>query len=176
MLAEPLRDGWAVNKKWHDMIPAAGTNQTACQSLLTFTKTPERCRSPWWCCRRRRLSLLLCLFTYLSKKCVCVFTYFSIFTVIHFDSLSSPGFLVFARCFISIFGIKQSLLCCCFLLHCKFLLIFCWKSVLSFSVQLQWLLLRMLTSKLHLCLFKTKSSLPLHKRKKAECLEQQKIV
>lgn len=29
---KPLRDGWAVNKKWHDMIPTAGTNQTACQS------------------------------------------------------------------------------------------------------------------------------------------------
>lgn len=75
MLAEPLRDGWAVNKKWHDMIPTAGTNQTACHSLLTFTKTPER----WARCvaaggegSLSYVCLDICL-----KKCVCVFTYSS---------------------------------------------------------------------------------------------------
>lgn len=74
MLAKPLRDGWAVNKKWHDMIPTAGTNQTACQSLLTFTKTPERCRSPWWWCWRGRLpvSHSVSLFVYKSGQKVCL--------------------------------------------------------------------------------------------------------
>lgn len=32
MLNKLLRDGWAVNKKWHDSIPTAGTNEAVCQS------------------------------------------------------------------------------------------------------------------------------------------------
>lgn len=108
MLAKPLRDGWAVNKKWHDMILAAGTNQTACQSLLTFSKTPERCRS-LRCCWRRRLSLSYSVCLHIHLKSASTSSPISpILTVICFDSLLSvKASIVFARCFPTIFGINS---------------------------------------------------------------------
>lgn len=40
MLDKPLRDGWLVDQKWHDMIPTAATNQAGCQSFLTSKPPP----------------------------------------------------------------------------------------------------------------------------------------
>lgn len=61
MLAKPLRVGRTVNKKWRDVIWAAGNNQTACHSPLAFTST-ETCCSLWCCCcSMRRNSLIFCL-------------------------------------------------------------------------------------------------------------------
>lgn len=109
------------------MIRAAGTNQTACQSVLTFTETRDAAAGGDGC---------------------------------RSTSPVSPSL----QCFISIFGIKQSWLRCSFSPHCK---VYVWSgkssTVTAFSfdflsgicsVQLQWLLLCMLTSKLLLCWFK----------------------
>lgn len=176
MLAETWRDGLAVNEKWHDMICDAGTNQAACQSLLTFTEVSFTAVGAAG-------GVLVCLHICREKKSVLhLFFLLSIiqFCFPLFESI--PRF--FALCYISVCGIKLSLPCRFFSLHCKdhvwsrkssattaFLLIFCRKSVFVFCIQLRWLLLCMRSSKLRLCLLKTKHNFHQTWRKETNWLD-----
>lgn len=110
MLAETLRNSLAVNKRQHDMSHAAGTNQAACHSFLTFTKTAQRCHSPLTGgCPCTRISLRLCVHTPFKQRA----PESSPISRIAKAPLSLRAFLgFFAPCFIFVFCIKHSLLCC----------------------------------------------------------------
>lgn len=110
MLAETLRNSLAVNKRRHDISHAAGTNQAACHSFLTFAKTAQRCRSPLTRgCPCTRISLRLCLHTSFKQHA----PESSPISQIAMAPLSLRAFLgFFAPSFIFVFGIKHSLLCC----------------------------------------------------------------
>lgn len=162
MLAKPLRVGRTVNKKWRDVIWAAGNNQTACHSPLAFTGT-ETCRSLQCCCcsMRRILSYSVCMSVY-----KCLLEPSPVSPVNNLDLLSLKASMTsFSQpSFISIFGITPSLMCC--YLHCLTkitcearsaaqwcLLLLIFLSQISFClsfIQSPWLLLSILT------LFKTK--------------------
>lgn len=165
------------------MSHAAGTNQTSCHSSLTFTKTAQRRRSPLTAhrspltegCPCTRISLRLCLHTRFKNS-----TRLSLhlFLLIAMAPLSLRAFLgFFAPCFIFVSGIKHSLLCCSVIaasqrfrvqsgkcrataaLSFDVFFLFVWFSFLSgiFSPSSHsGSLLRLLTSKLMLCLPTTK--------------------
>lgn len=93
------------------MSHAAGANQTACHSFLTFTKTAQRRRSPLTGgCPCTRISLRLCLHTRFKNSARLSL---HLFLLIAMAPLSLGAFLgFFAPRFIFVSGIKHSLLCC----------------------------------------------------------------
>lgn len=175
MLAETLRNGLAVSKRWHDMSHAAGTNQTACHSFLTFTETAQRRRSPLTGgCPCTRISLRLCLHIRFKNSARLSLHLYLLITM---APLSLRAFLgSFAPCFIFCLWHK-TLVTVLFRYHyitkislvrsgkCRattalsfnvfFLFVFFFVRNL-FPIQPQWLIAVLLTSKLMLCLPTTK--------------------